>query len=231
MIELQLDKTLTSPRRRFNLALSFKTDARRLLVYGPSGSGKTLLLQLIAGLQTPDAGLISIAGRTLFDASRGINLPARERQMGFVFQDYALFPHLNARQNIAFSLRRGVLNPRRTVSAPQVEQWLERFSLHDIQHLYPHQLSGGQRQRTALARALITQPRALLLDEPFSALDPALRQHMRQQLATLQSQLDIPMIIISHDPQDLVFFDAAVLHIEAGRQAGAPPQPRSSEKG
>lgn len=231
MIELQLDKTLSSPRRRFNLTLSFKTDARRLLVYGPSGSGKTLLLQLLAGLQTPDAGLISIAGRTLFDASRGINLPARERQMGFVFQDYALFPHLNARQNIAFSLRRGVFNPRRTASAPQVEQWLERFSLHDIQHLYPHQLSGGQRQRTALARALITQPRALLLDEPFSALDPALRQHMRQQLATLQSQLDIPMIIISHDPQDLVFFDAAVLHIEAGRQAGAPPQPRSSEKG
>ena len=127
MIELQLDKTLSSPRRRFNLTLSFKTDARRLLVYGPSGSGKTLLLQLLAGLQTPDAGLINIAGRTLFDASRGINLPARERQMGFVFQDYALFPHLNARQNIAFSLRRGVLNPRRTVSAPQVEQWLDVF--------------------------------------------------------------------------------------------------------
>lgn len=217
MIELQLDKTLVSPRRRFNLQLNFSTHAQRLLVYGPSGSGKTLLLQLLAGLQTPDAGRISMAGRTLFDAKRRINLPARQRQIGFLFQDYALFPHLNARQNIAFSLRRGLLNPRRGIIDQRVDAWLERFALGEAQHLYPHQLSGGQRQRTALARALITKPQALLLDEPFSALDPALRQHMRQQLADLQSQLDIPMIIISHDPQDLQFFDATILHLEAGR--------------
>ena len=217
MIELQLDKTLVSPRRRFNLQLTFSTHAQRLLVYGPSGSGKTLLLQLLAGLQTPDAGRISMAGRTLFDTERRINLPARQRQIGFLFQDYALFPHLNARQNIAFSLRRGLLNPRRGIIDQRIDAWLERFALGEAQHLYPHQLSGGQRQRTALARALITEPQALLLDEPFSALDPTLRQHMRQQLADLQSQLNIPMIIISHDPQDLQFFDATVLHLEAGR--------------
>ena len=230
MIELQLDKTLTSPRRRFNLQLRFNTDAQRLLVYGPSGSGKTLLLQLLAGLQSPDAGLIRVAGRTLFDAQRRINLPASQRHIGFLFQDYALFPHLTARQNIAFSLRRGLLNPRRSVVDQRVDSWIERFALGEAQHLYPHQLSGGQRQRSALARALITEPQALLLDEPFSALDPALRQHMRQQLATLQSQLDIPMIIISHDPQDLQFFDATVLHLEAGRLREAP-QLSSSEKG
>ena len=221
MIELQLDKTLTSPQRRFQLQLAFRSDAQRLLVYGPSGSGKTLLLQLLAGLQTPDKGLINIAGRTLFDSERGINLPARQRQLGFLFQDYALFPHLNARQNIAFSLRCGLLNPRRGIRDQRIDDWLQRFALTDVQHLYPHQLSGGQRQRTALARALITEPQALLLDEPFSALDPALRQHMREQLADLQSKLDIPMIIISHDAQDLASFDASVLHIEAGRLQSA----------
>lgn len=220
MIELRLDKTLISPKRRFHLQLAFRSDAQRLLIYGPSGSGKSLLLQSLAGLQTPDAGLIKIAGRTLFDSERAINVPARQRQLGFLFQDYALFPHLNARQNIAFSLRRGVLNPRRGIRDQRIDDWLQRFSLTDVQHLYPHQLSGGQRQRTALARALITEPQALLLDEPFSALDPALRQHMRQQLADLQIQLGIPMIIISHDPQDLAFFDAAVLQVEAGRLKG-----------
>lgn len=220
MIELQLEKTLTSPRRRFQLQLGFTCSDQRLLVYGPSGSGKSLLLQLLGGLQTPDSGYIRLAGRTLFDADHKINLPARQRRIAYLFQDYTLFPHLTARQNIAFGLRRGLLNPGRNICSQAVDQWLERFSLQDAQHLYPYQLSGGQRQRTALARALIMEPAAVLLDEPFSALDPPLRQHMREQLATLQSQLNIPMIMISHDPVDLEFFAAAVVHIENGQLAG-----------
>ena len=219
MIELQLEKTLISPQRRFQLQLGFSCNKQRLLVYGPSGSGKSLLLQLLGGLQTPDSGHIRLAGRTLFDAERNINLPARQRRVAYLFQDYALFPHLNARQNIAFSLQRGLLNPGRNARNAAVDDWLERLSLQDVQHLYPAQLSGGQRQRTALARALITEPAALLLDEPFSALDPPLRDQMRQQLASLQRQLDIPMIMISHDPRDLEFFDAAVVQIENGRLA------------
>lgn len=218
MIELQLEKTLVSPRRRFHLQLDFACSEQRLLVYGPSGSGKSLLLQLLGGLQTPDSGHIRLAGRTLYDAGRNINLPARQRQVAYLFQDYALFPHLTARQNIAFGLRRGLLNPRRNLASKDVDLWLERFSLQDAQYLYPYQLSGGQRQRTALARALIMEPAALLLDEPFSALDPPLREQMRQQLASLQSQLEIPMIMISHDPCDLEFFTAAVVRIENGRQ-------------
>lgn len=219
MIELQLEKTLVSPRRRFQLQLGFSCSEQRLLIYGPSGSGKSLLLQLLGGLQTPDSGHIRLAGRTLFDAGRNINLPARQRKVAYLFQDYALFPHLTARQNIAFGLRRGPFNPGRGIRSQAVDQWLERFSLQEAQHLYPYQLSGGQRQRTALARALIMEPAALLLDEPFSALDPPLRDHMRQQLANLQSQLDIPMIMISHDPRDLEFFAAAVVQIENGRLA------------
>lgn len=220
MIELQLEKTLTSPQRRFRLQLGFSCSEQRLLVYGPSGSGKSLLLQLLGGLQTPESGHIRLAGRTLFDSSCGINLPARQRKVAYLFQDYALFPHLNARQNIAFGLQRGLLNPGRKARSVAVDDWLERLSLQDVQHLYPGQLSGGQRQRTALARALITEPAVLLLDEPFSALDPPLREQMRQQLASLQSQLSIPMVMISHDPQDLEFFDAAVVQIENGRLAG-----------
>lgn len=222
MIELQLEKTLISPQRRFQLQLGLNCSEQRLLVYGPSGSGKSLLLQLLGGLQTPDSGYIRLAGRTLFDSSCGINLPARQRRVAYLFQDYALFPHLSARQNIAFSLQHGLLNPGRKARSAAVDDWLERLSLQDVQHLYPAQLSGGQRQRTALARALITEPAALLLDEPFSALDPPLRDHMRQQLTDLQDQLGIPMVMISHDPHDLEFFDAAVVQIENGRLAAGP---------
>lgn len=225
MIEVRLDKTLVSPQRRFHLHMNFSSNDKRLLVYGPSGSGKSLLLQLLGGLQAPDAGVIRLAGRTLFDADRRINVPARQRQIAYLFQDYALFPHLTARQNIAFGLQRGLFNPARSVRNSEVDLWLERFALHEAQHLYPHQLSGGQRQRTALARALVMHPAALMLDEPFSALDPALRMHMREQLAALQAQLDIPMIMISHDPRDLEFFTAAVLHIEAGRLVDQHPLP------
>lgn len=216
MIKAQLEKTLVSPGRRFTLNVNLSCSEQRLLIYGPSGSGKSLLLQLLSGLQTPDNGYIHLAGRTLFDSEQKLDVPARQRKIAYLFQDYALFPHLTARQNIAFGLCRGLLNPSRRSITQSIEPWLERFSLHDVQQLYPHQLSGGQRQRTALARALVMRPAALLLDEPFSALDPALRQHMRQQLAELQTELAIPMLIISHDPDDLDYFSGSVIQLSDG---------------
>ena len=224
LIELQLSKTLNSNRSSFELALGFDCADSRLLICGPSGAGKSLLLQLLGGLQAPDSGYIRLAGRTLYDSQQGINLPARERRVAYLFQDYALFPHLDARQNIAFGLRRGLLNPGRKFRHAEVDRWLELFSLQEVQHLYPHQLSGGQRQRTALARALIVQPAALLLDEPFSALDLQLREHMREQLDLLQARLDIPMIMISHDPGDLAYFTASMVQIQAGRLVAHCPQ-------
>ena len=135
---------------------------------------------------TPDAGHIRLEGDTLYDASSQICLPPQARRLAYVFQDYALFPHLTVYQNVAFSLRHGWRNPpshpERNQWHPSVARWLDAFGLASLASQYPADLSGGQRQRTALARALVTEPRALLLDEPFSALDPHLRATMRQEL-------------------------------------------------
>ena len=190
-------------QRLFELDVTFSTSARRTVIYGPSGAGKTLTLQAIAGLLRPDRGRIAFNERPVFDSAQGMNLPAQSRCFGYLFQDYALFPHLNVRQNIAFGLTRGLLNPRRDVDDARVEHWLRVFELTEVCGQYPHELSGGQRQRTALARTLVIEPRALLLDEPFSALDPELRERLRDELSELLDRLDIPVLMITHDPQDL----------------------------
>lgn len=219
--ELSIRKRVTSgsgrSQRHFDLDVQFATDARCSVIYGPSGAGKSLTLQAIAGLLRPDSGRIVCKGQTLFDSEAGLDLPARERRFGYLFQDYALLPHLNVRQNIAFGLRRGLFNPRRDAKDAAVERWLQSFELTAVASQYPHQLSGGQQQRTALARALVTQPRALLLDEPFSALDPELRERLRDELVELLDRVDIPILMITHDPQDLQRFGEASLRMRSGR--------------
>jgi len=172
---------------------------------------------MIAGLLKPDSGYIKLAGRSLFDDQQGINLTPQQRGVAFLFQNYALFPHLTVRQNIAFSVRRGLLNPSTKIAHKAVDYWLDNFGLTAIQHQRPHELSGGQRQRTALARALVTEPRALLLDEPFSALDPDLRAHMRKELRELQERLAVPLILITHDIEDVKVFANETLCLKDGR--------------
>ncbi|MFZ3128900.1 MAG: ATP-binding cassette domain-containing protein [Rhodoferax sp.] len=214
---IDIQKTLRAGSRTFDLRVRFQSTCQRLVIYGPSGAGKSLTLKAIAGLLTPDAGCIQLGGQTLFDSASGTNLPTQQRQMAYLFQDYALFPHLTVRQNVAFGARRGWLNPRTQVADPTVDYWLQAFELQAVAHQYPGQLSGGQRQRTALARALVPHPRALLLDEPFAALDPALRGRMRSELDRLQRQLGVPMVLITHDPDDVVAFGEHVLTLSEGQ--------------
>ncbi|MES2160736.1 MAG: ATP-binding cassette domain-containing protein [Pseudomonadota bacterium] len=218
-INIDIAKTLRSGSRTFELRAQLASDSRRIVVHGPSGAGKSLLLKAVAGLMTPDSGRIEVAGRSLFDSGNGIDLPAQRRQLAYLFQDYALFPHLNVRQNIAFGLQRGWRNPLARVDGAAVRYWLQAFELDHVAHQLPHQLSGGQRQRVALARALAPEPAALLLDEPFAALDPGLRERMRAELDALQRRLDIPMILITHDPEDVRAFGEHVLRMENGSMA------------
>lgn len=166
---------------------------------------------------TPDQGYIQLNHRTLFDDAQQINLHPQERNTAYLCQDYALFPHLTVAQNIAFGLQRGWRNLRQPASHPAVVKWLENFDLKATAGSYPSQLSGGQCQRVALARALVTQPDILLLDEPFSALDLSLRQHMREELSQLQQQLDVPMLIITHDPADVEALGDVVFEMRDGK--------------
>jgi len=225
--EVQIRKQLRGEGRSFELDLRFRSSARRTVIYGPSGAGKSLGLQALAGLLTPDSGRIAFQGQVLFDSQAGIDTPARQRRIGYLFQDYALFPHLNVRQNIAFGLRRGWLNPGRHTGDAAVQRWLQAFELEALAGLRPHQLSGGQRQRTALARALVNEPQALLLDEPFSALDPALRNRTRDELQVLLDRIAIPMLMITHDPEDLARFGEERLLLRDGQIVGDSPAEES----
>ena len=215
--DIDLQRTLRHGDASFTVDLRFHSDASRIVLHGPSGAGKTQALRMIAGVARPDRGHVRIAGRTLFDSTRRVDLPPRERHLACVFQDYALFPHLTVRQNVAFARRRGWFNPGPGERDEHAERWIRSFHLEAVADQYPHQLSGGQRQRTALARALVTEPAALLLDEPFAALDRALRHRLRSELAELQARLALPMLVITHDEDDVRALADQAFHVQAGR--------------
>lgn len=223
--DVAIRKSMGDARHRFELDIAFSTDASRLVLFGPSGAGKTLTLKAIAGLLEPDRGRIVIDGRVVFDAQAGVDVPARHRHLGYLFQDYALFPHLTVRQNIAFGLDKGLRNPRRRVvsdAIDAIDRWIEALELEALEDHYPDQLSGGQRQRTAVARALAAEPGALLLDEPFAALDLSLRVRLREELQELQSRFDLPIVLITHDPADVDAFADEIVLIENGRVSAQP---------
>ena len=217
LLAVDIRKTFQSAERRFTLDVAFEAASQRVVLFGPSGAGKSLTLQAIAGLLRPDEGAITLHGNALFDSARGIDLKPQARKIAYLFQDYALFPHLNVRQNIGFGLQRGWLNPRARITHPQIDYWLDALELKSVAGNHPAQLSGGQKQRVALARALVAQPQLMLLDEPFSALDSALRQRMRRELSELQTRLDIPMVLITHDPDDVAAFGDQVVQVGDGR--------------
>ena len=216
-IHIQISRRMVSGDRHFQLDAAFTSSSKRIALFGPSGAGKSLTLRAVAGLLRPDAGRIEINDRVLFDSQAGICLPAQARRVAYLFQDYALFPHLTVAQNIAFGLRRGWRNPPRREVGPEAKRWVDAFELGAIVGSYPGEISGGQKQRVALARALMLQPDILLLDEPFSALDAHLRGRMRQELSTLQRQLDVPMLLITHDPADVDALADEVFEVRDGK--------------
>lgn len=215
MIDVSLQLTVADGRRRFDLDLHFASAAPVVALYGPSGAGKSLTLQAMAGLLTPRAGHVRIGDRTLFDAARAIDVPPRDRRIGYLFQDYALFPHLSVRQNVAF----GLTSWRQRLSAAgrgRVDALLASFGLSAFADSRPDTLSGGQRQRVALARALACDPQVLLLDEPFAALNPTLRRQLRDDLGAACARSGLPAVLISHDVEDVLALADVAFLVEDG---------------
>jgi molybdate transport system permease protein len=198
----------------FNLSVTFNCQNQPLGLLGASGSGKSLILRSLAGVETPSRGRIVLNGRILFDSEKGINLPSRQRRIGFVVQNYALFPHLTVAENIAFSLSK---NLSKKVIKEQIANQLELVQLPGMENRYPHQLSGGQQQRVAIARALASRPEALLLDEPFSALDTHLRAQLERQMIKTLSNYDGVTIFVTHNMDEAYRICENLLVMEKGR--------------
>ncbi len=220
-LDLDIRRRFSAPGQQFELDMQLQCTQRQVVLFGPSGAGKSLTLKAIAGLLRPEAGHVRLGGATLFDAGQAVNLPPQQRRLGYLFQDYALFPHLTVRQNIAFGLHRGWLNPSRREKDAEVERWMAALRIEHLAQMLPAQVSGGQRQRTALARALVTRPQALLLDEPFAALDQDLRAHLRQELQEVLEATDVPLLLISHDPADVAMFGHQVVELADGKVSRA----------
>jgi putative spermidine/putrescine transport system ATP-binding protein len=189
-----------------------------LSLLGPSGCGKTTLLRMIAGLEQPDSGTMTIGGEDITD------LPVNRRGIGMVFQSYALFPNMTAAENIGYGLRLRRWSKERI--AKRVGEMVELIQIGDAAKRYPHQMSGGQQQRVALARALAIEPRVLLLDEPLSALDAQVRVALREGIRTIQQQLGITSVYVTHDQEEALSISDEVVVMRAGRieQAGPPEE-------
>ncbi|RZJ08396.1 MAG: ATP-binding cassette domain-containing protein [Rubrivivax sp.] len=218
MIDIALNLTVSDARRRFDLDIAFATDAPFVALYGPSGAGKSLTLQAMAGLLPVRAGHVKLNGRTLLDTAAGTNLPPEARGIGHLFQQYALFPHLSVRDNVAF----GLTSWRRRLTAEdakRVDELIQSFGLTAMARSKPATLSGGQQQRVALARALACNPQVLLLDEPFAALHSALRRELREELRQVRAQWGIPAVMVSHDADDVVALAEEVVVFQGGRIA------------
>ena len=217
-LEVAIEKQVSG----FRLAVEFTADGAPLGLLGPSGSGKTMTLRAIAGLETPDRGRIVLHERVLFDSASGINVPARDRRIGLLFQHYALFPHLDVGGNVGFGL------PRSTDRDSKIAAALALVDLAGYERRKVHELSGGQQQRVALARALAPEPRVLLLDEPLSNLDPALRERTRRELREVIKRAGggITTVFVTHEQEEAFELGDRIAVINQGRleQVGPPDE-------
>ena len=207
MIEINIHKSLTN----FELNIKVKVNNNQLIaLYGTSGSGKTTTLRLLAGLLKPDTGTIISNGNTWFDSSTKTNIKTQERKIGYVFQDYALFPHLTVKQNLTFALQK---NQDKTI----VTELIDFMELNTFENRKPDTLSGGQKQRVALARALVQQPEILILDEPLSALDNAMRIKLQDYILRIHKKYKLTTILVSHDIAEIVKLSDYVFELQDGR--------------
>jgi molybdate transport system ATP-binding protein len=226
-INADIKLRLESGKRVFCLDVSVCSADSFTILYGQSGSGKSLTLKCMAGIILPDSGRITVGERVLFDSAKKINIPARDRRLGYVFQDYALFPHLSVLENIGFAFKRGFRAGMQKDDIRRVMDVLGILDIEDIAGALPGEISGGQKQRVAIARALILRPDAILLDEPFSALDTTLRAKLREELKSLQASYGIPVVLITHDPADIDAFPGTVVNYSAGKICKALPSVRT----
>lgn len=220
---MMLDVALHRNLRDFPLGVEFHVGkGETLVLIGENGSGKSSLLLLLSGILPPDSGRVVLNGQVLFDSRNTVQVPVEERNIGIVFQNYAIFPHMTVFENVAFGLRRRKV-PQDEIRA-RVEEYLAVLSLESLSSVRAHQLSGGERQRTALARALVIKPALLLLDEPVSALDAIAQERMRSELRSYVRNADIPCIAVTHSFRDAFALGDRVGVMERGRivQTGTP---------
>jgi molybdate transport system ATP-binding protein len=205
---MALDARIKKRLKHFELDVSLSCDEGRLLaIVGPSGAGKTTVVRILAGLERPDYGLITCNGRTWTDTGRKIHVPARKRGIGYVFQEFPLFPNLNVYKNVAFAAK----------DKKRVKDLLEQFDVWHLRDCKPDRISGGEKQRCVMCQALARSPGVLLLDEPFSALDALTRRKLREMVRSLKSELSIPIIHVTHDIREALFLGDEILPVVKGR--------------
>jgi len=226
MIELSIQKKLSAPSGEMNLDVQCKIEQGKLVtLYGKSGAGKTSTLRILAGLLKADSGKIIVNGKTWLDANNKITFTPQQRKVGFVFQDYALFPNMTVKENLQFALQK-------KQSQQIISELIELIELGELQHRKPKTLSGGQQQRVALARALVQKPELLLLDEPLSALDFEMRNKLQRYLLQVHQEYGLTTILISHDISEILKLSSEILVIENGKiiQQGSPIEVFSQKK-
>ena len=211
MIHVAIKKRLFSAKGEMNLDVDFEINTRELVtLYGPSGAGKTSILRMLCGLSIPDNGSIVVEGETWFNSAKKINLKPQQRNVGIVFQDYALFPNMTVKENLAYARDK-------TQSNKIINELLELTELTNLAHVKPDFLSGGQRQRVALARAIVRQPKILLLDEPMSALDTLLRLKIQDYILRVHEQFHLTTLLVSHDILEVIRLSKHVFHVDHGK--------------